>query len=381
MSRMIASSARMSCRGGFGLPATIMMLIVFAILGLVGISLARQEARSQVRATSRDVAFYAAEAGLARGMSNWTVPDTLVPAGTQWLLDSGTLPGGATYRTGVVKLGDGSSIHSLFAVRAEGRAKDGSTKTAGMLVHTRPLENPFRAALEVLDSTYLAGTADIVGFDNIPSVWNGPYCSALDEDKPGVVMSDTSLYERVGAAKVEGVPPLHEDPDTVGFFDLGDITFEELAADADVVLPNGQVMEGNIPEPSYNADGTCNSADPYNWGDPENPGAPCASWFPTIHAKGDLYLKAKQIGQGLLLVEGDLTAEGGFVFYGPVIVKGELIALGGFTFYGGVKAEETDLGAGNAEIYYSACVLQRVLSNSAAARPRPLMERPWFSNR
>ncbi len=381
MSGSTAASARMNSRAGFGLPATIMMLIVFAIMSLVGISLARQEARSQVRATSRDVAFYAAEAGLARGMNNWSVPDTLIPAGTRWLLDSGTLPGGSTYRTGVVKLGDGSSIHSLFAVMAEGRAKDGSTKTAGLLVHTRPRENPFQAALEVLDSTYLAGTANIVGFDNIPSAWNGPYCSALDEDKAGIVMADTTLYERVGAAKVKGAPPLHEDPDTVGFFDLGDITFDELAADADVVLPYGQVMDGSIPAPSYNADGTCNSADPYNWGDPLNPGAPCASWFPTIHAKGDLYLKAKQVGQGLLLVEGDLTAEGGFTFYGPVIVKGELIALGGFTFYGGVKASETDLGAGNAEIYYSACVLQRVLSNTAAARPRPLMERPWFSNR
>ncbi len=374
-------SSKLVCRSGFGLPATIMMLIVFAVLGVVGISLARQEARSQVRATSRDMAFYAAEAGLARGLRKWTVPDTLIPAGTYWQLDSGTLPGGASYRTGVTKLGDGSSIHSLFAVRTEGIARDGSIQHAGLLVHTRPLENPFKAALEVLDSTYLAGTADIVGFDNIPSVWNGPYCSALDEDMAGVVMEDTIKYERVGGAKVKGKPPLDEDPDTVGFFDLGDITFDELAADADVVLPDGEVLDGKKPEPSYNADGTCNSADPYNWGDPENPGQPCASWFPTIYAKGDLHLKAKQVGQGLLLVEGDLTAEGGFTFYGPVIVKGELIALGGFTFYGGVKAEETDLGAGNAEIYYSACVLQRVLSNTAAARPRLLMERPWFRNR
>lgn len=381
MSLPIAASDRVTSRAGFGLPATIMMLIVFAIMGLVGISLARQEARSQIRTTSREVAFYAAETGLARGLQHWSVPDTLIPAGTRWLLDSGTLPGGASYRTGVVKLGDGSSIHSLFAVRAEGMSKDGFVQTAGLLVHTRPLENPFQAALEVLDSTYLAGTADIVGFDNIPSAWNGPYCTGLDEDKAGVVMADSTRYERVGAAKVKGNPPLAENPDTVGFFDLGDITFEELAADADVVLPNGQVMDGSIPRPSYNADGTCNSADPYNWGDPLNPGAPCASWFPTIYAKGDLYLKAKQVGQGLLLVEGDLSAEGGFTFYGPVIVRGKLIALGGFTFFGGVKASETDLGAGNAEIYYSACVLQRVLSNTAAARPRPLMERPWFRNR
>jgi hypothetical protein len=313
-----------------------MMLIVFAVLGVVGVSLARQEARSQVRATSREVAFYAAEAGLARGLRKWTVPDTLVPAGTRWLLDSGTLPGGASYRTGVIKLGDGSSIHSLFAVRTEGIARDGFVQHAGLLVHTRPLENPFKAALE---------------------------------DK------------REGGAKVKGNPPLEEDPDTANFFDLGDITFDELAADADIVLADGKVMEGKNPEPSYNADGTCNTLDPDNWGDPENPGQPCANWFPTIYAKGDLHLKAKQVGQGLLLVEGNLVAEGGFVFYGPVIVKGELVALGGFTFYGGVKAGETDLGAGNAEIYYSACVLQRVLSNTAAARPRLLMERPWFRNR
>jgi hypothetical protein len=358
-----------------------MMIVVFAVLGAVGISMARQEARSQARATSREVAFYAAEAGLARGLNKWRVPNRLVPPGAYWLLDAGTLPGGASYRTGVIKLGDGSSVHSLFAVRTEGIARDGSIQHAGLLVHTRPLDNPFRAALEVLDSTTLAGTADVIGFDNIPPSWNGPYCSALDEDMPGVLMADTMRFKRKGAAQVKGVPPLKEDKDMDWFFDLGDITFDELAANAGVKLPHGQTMSGKIPEPSYNADGTCNSADPYNWGDPSHPAQPCASWFPTIYAEGDLTLNSNQMGQGLLLVEGNLRAGGGFTFYGPVIVKGDLIAVGGFTFYGGVKAEETDLGAGNAEIYYSACVLQRVLSNTAAARPRLLMERPWFRNR
>ena len=166
------------------------------------------------------------------------------------------------------------------------------------------------------------------------------------------------------------MPPLDEDPDTDGFFDFGDITFDELAAEANFMFPDGQVISGKRPEPSYNADGTCDSWDPYNWGDPLNPGAPCANWFPIIYAQGDLRISANQAGQGLLLVEGDLRAGGGFTFYGPVIVKGELRAVGGFTFYGGVKAGETDLGAGNSAIYYSACVLQRVLSNTAAARPR-----------
>ena len=377
----MAHRSRLVCRSGFGLPVTVMMLIVFALLGLVGISLAHQELRSQVRATSREVAFYAAEAGLARSLSNWSVPAGLLPAGAYWQLDSGRLPGGASYRTSVVKLGDGSSIHSLFAVRTEGIARDGSIQHAGLLVHTRPFENPFRAALEVLDSTRLAGTADVVGFDNIPPSWNGPYCSGLDDDKAGILMADTLRYERKGAATVKGVPPLKEEKDTDWFFDLGDITFDELAAGAGVKLPHGETMSGKMPEPSYNVDGTCNSADPFNWGDPSHPGQPCSNWFPTIYAEGDLRLNSNLSGQGLLLVEGDLRAGGGFTFYGPVIVKGELIAVGGFTFYGGVKAEQTDLGAGNAEIYYSACVLQRALSNTAAARPRLLMERPWFSNR
>ncbi len=377
----MAHKSKLVCRSGFGLPTTIVVLVVFAVLGVAGISLARQEARSQVRATSREVAFYAAEAGLARGLSSWKVPDTLMPAGSHWLLDAGALPGGATYRTGVTKLGDGSSIHSLFAVRAQGIARDGSIQYAGMLVHTRPFENPFRAALEVLDSTELAGTADIVGFDNIPPSWNGPYCSALDENMAGVVMADTMRYERKGAATVKGSPPLEEDEEMEWFFDLGDITFDELSAGAGVVLPHDQTISGQMPGPSYKADGTCNSADPLNWGDPLHPGQPCSNWFPTIYAEGDLNLTSNQTGQGLLLVEGDLRAGGGFTFYGPVIVKGELIAVGGFTFYGGVKAQQTDLGAGNARILYSACVLERVLSNTGAARPRPLMERPWFSNR
>ncbi len=377
----MASRSKLMCRSGFGLPVTVMMLVVFSVLGAVGISLAWQEARSQIRATSREVAFYAAEAGLARGLSKWTVPDTLVPAGGYWLLDAGTLPGEASYRTGVIKLGDGSSVHSLFAVRTEGIAPDGTIQRAGLLVHALPPEIPFKGALQVLDSASLAGTADVVGFDNIPAMWNGRYCSAIDGDMAGIVMVDLLKYKQKGAAQVLGVPPLLEDKNTDGFFDLGDITFDELAADAKVVLPSGEVISGKKPGPSYNADGSCDSRDPYNWGDPLNPGAPCANWFPTIHAEGDLRLAANQVGQGLLLVEGDLRAGGGFTFFGPVIVKGELIAVGGLTVYGGVKAGETDLGAGNAEIYYSACVLQRVLSNTAAARPRLLMERPWFRNR
>ncbi len=366
---------------GYGLPATILMIVIFAVMGLVGLAMARQELRSQVQTTSREVAFYAAELGLARGVDNWSRPDGVIPPGTSWMLDQGTLPGGSAYRVGATKLDDGS-VHALYSIRAEGTSKDGTTQLTGLLIATAPVENPFKAALEVKDSVYLSGTAEVDGFDHIPSSWNGPFCSSLDNPEAGIVMTDTAKYSQGGKKeRTFGDPPREQDPDSTFFFDFGDITFDELATGADIVLPDGTLMDGANPAPSLNGDGTCNTSDDNNWGAPLDATHACSNWFPTIHVKGDLTLAANNFGQGLLLVDGDLHASGGFEFYGPVIVKGDLVADGGFRFYGGVKATNTLLGAGNAEIFYSACVLERALSYSNIAKPRPLTERPWFANR
>ncbi len=374
-------SERIESQQGYGLPATILMVIIFAIMGLVGLAMARQELRSQVQTTSRETAFYAAEMGLARGVDNWTRPNGVIPPGTSWLLDQGTLPGGSAYRVGATKLDDGS-VHALYSIRAVGEAKDGTRQVTGLLIATAPVQNPFKAALEVKDSVYLAGTAEVNGFDHIPAAWNGPFCSSLDNPEAGVVMTDTMKYAQGGKKdRAFGVPPREQDPDSTKFWDFSDITYDELAAGADFVLPDGTVIDGTNPSPSLNADGTCNTTDVNNWGEPLSASHACSNWFPTIHVKGDLSLEANNYGQGLLLVDGDLHASGGFEFFGPVIVKGDLVADGGFRFYGGVKATNTLLGAGNAEIFYSACVLERALSYTNAARPRPLTERPWFSNR
>ncbi len=368
-------------QSGFGLPSTIIMLVIFVIVGVAGLAMARQELRTQARVTSREIAFYAAEAGLAKGILNWNRPGGVEVAGTSWTIDQGVLAGGSSYRVGATRL-DAGAVHAIFALRSQGRAANGQTQVANLLVATVPLDGLFRGALQTKDSVDLAGTARVNGFDHIPASWDGPYCSALDEHKAGVVMADTSMFKRVGAAKHEGVPPLLEDTDTVGFFDFGDLSFAELAAQADVTLPPGQIVDnGTNLGPSLNGDGTCNTSDQWNWGDPLNPGQPCSNWFPIIHATGDVSLQANLQGQGLLLVEGDLRAAGGFEFYGPVIVKGSLIAEGGFRFYGGVKAQETDLGAGNSVLFYSNCVLQRALSHTSASKPRVLSERPWFQTR
>lgn len=371
------NDSRLNSRAGFGLPATILMLIVFALLGLVGLSMARQELQSQVRVTSRETAFYAAETGLARGLQNWSVPQGLHPSGYTFPLSQGTLAGGASYQTTATML-DSRSVHLLYSVRSVGRARDGHTQEVGLLVATLQIDNPFRAALEALDSVKVAGTADVIGRDTVPPTWNGPYCTATGDDMTGILMADTTELETSGAATVEGDPPTDEMTDTTGFYDFGDVTYDELAAIADIQLSGGTTVD---PGPSYNADGTCNTGDPNNWGEPFDPTDPCASWFPIIHVSGDLNINSNDYGQGLLLVDGDLSAEGGFTFFGPVLAKGEVKSAGNFKFFGGVRAAGSTLESGTAVIRHSSCVLERVFSHTAASRAVPVPERPWFQER
>ncbi len=366
------------CESGYGLPATILMLVLLTVMGLLGVSIARQEVRTQMRTSAREKAFYAAELALAKGLDNWSTPAGVVSPGTAWLLDQGSLPGGASYAVEAVKLSAGG-VHSLYALNAEGKAADGTIGRVGLLMATRPLDDPFKAALSVRDTAFIAGTATVEGYDNIPSSWDGPYCGALDDDQAGLMMADSNRYERKGAAKIVGSPNVSEDPDTTGFFDLGEWSYDQLAAEADIGFSTNTDVA--MVAPSYNADGSCKTSDDFNWGDPENPNRACSDWFPIIHAAGNLTLSGNFAGQGLLLVDGDLTAAGGTRFYGPIIVKGNLIAAGAFNFYGGVKSKDTDLGVGTANIYYSACVLQRALSNTKASKPTPVTGRPWFERR
>lgn len=372
----------LECNRGFGLATTIMLLVIFALLGLTGLALARQEQHSQIRRSARAAAFYAAETGLTEGLQSWTRPAGVIPAGTSWLLTKGTVPGGGRYKVEVTKL-DVEAIHSLYSVRSEGYARDGTTQHVGLLVKTLVIENPMKAALEVLDTASVRGTTSISGVDTIPVLWQGPYCTGRSPNATGLLMADTTKIEYKGTPDLYGDPPMDEVSDTAGFFNFGAVTFEDLVAMADFRFPNGTLIDslGVYPRPSYNADGTCNTADIYNWGDPEHPGQPCSDWFPIIYVEGDLGLVGNQAGQGILLVEGSLKARGGFEFYGPIIVKKNFEHMGNFLAYGGVKAKNAYFGSGTSNVVYSECVIQRTLSHIKAAKPRPLKEHAWYQVR
>ena len=143
-------------------------------------------------------------------------------------------------------------------------------------------------------------------------------------------------------------------------------------------VPAGGELE-NTSEPGGRR---LHTADVENWGEPEDPGTPCESYFPIIFVNGDANIQANGRGQGILLVAGDLNLRGGFSFYGVIVVQGEFETQGnGNTVFGGVLAGNATLGGqvytGGSTISYSKCALERAILGSNLTRARRLPNRSW----
>ncbi|HEX6967171.1 MAG TPA: hypothetical protein VF166_15380 [Gemmatimonadaceae bacterium] len=251
-------------------------------------------------------------------------------------------------------------------------------RRVGMLVTLRVPEINIRGALTVRGALKVTGSSQISGNDTPINNWN---CPPADTALPGVASSDTTKIDASGGcggyACISGNPKVVQDTmaskDST-YFQFGDVDWATLTSMA-------KQFTAGTPAPSTNVDGTCNTADPANWGDPlrTTSPAPCADYYPIIYAPSSLSLQ-NGVGQGILLVEGDLKVTGNFTFYGPVIVKGTFSTQGnGAHFNGGLMAANVDLDpntvAGNAIINYSSCALSRAVNG--AATPLPAQLRPW----
>src|SRR5207244_4813128 len=168
--------------------------------------------------------------------------------------------------------------------------------------------------------------------------------------------------------------------DTNTYFNYGDATYQSLAAAATYTYAGGTLLNGVGP---LVVGGVCQaSVNPPNWGEPTHasPAGACDSYFPVIHALGDLKITTGR-GQGVLLVDGDLTVAGNFAFTGAVIVRGGLKMSGtGNKITGAVMAASVDVNdnvalSGNTSLQYSSCALQASLS--ASAYPKQAIQRGW----
>ena len=130
----------------------------------------------------------------------------------------------------------------------------------------------------------------------------------------------------------------------------------------------------------------CTTSNWQNWGEPILVTNPCYTWYPIMHATGDLHISSSGSGQGILLVDGNLDITGGFTFYGVVVVRGELRSTGtgghinGTVWaYGGGDLGSTSFAAGSSLVQYSSCAIDRaVIGTSKLARGYPVANRSWF---
>jgi hypothetical protein len=365
--------------------ALVMALSAVVIIGvLIGgiVFVSTQDTRIGSNTLRATRAAGAAELGLNRIRQNWNTADNNRMLVGDTLKRTYTAPRGVSVNVTITKV---SPV--FFWVVAEAAAGGlGSQATArrryGSLFRLDSPDIPFMGALTGRGRVTVTGNAIVSGKDSVPSGWAG--CPPRD-DIAGVAAADTSTAGipacNAGKNCVDGSPKFVQTPlaaDTATYFVYGNATYQSLAAGANVVVSSGGTLTGIGP---VIVSGACAMTINTNWGDMLRNVTPgkCESYFPVIHALGDLHISGGR-GQGILLVDGDLFISGGFEFTGAVIVRGSLKTTGtGAHISGAVMAANVDLDdntvTGNSSIRYSSCALMAVMNGTAY--PKLAKHRGW----
>ncbi len=246
----------------------------------------------------------------------------------------------------------------------------GARQRVGLIARIAPIEFGIKASLTTQGGVSVGGNAVVSGVDQNPAGWVS--CDPPGPTQPGVRDNGGSVSTG-GNGTVTGNPPVVNDPtiNNGSFTTFGGASYAQLAARANITIGPGNY--GTAPAV---AGGVCNTAVITNWGDGDNPTAPCGNYFPIIHATGTITLNNTQ-GQGILLVDGDLNVQGSYNFYGIVIIQGDLKTSGGGTteahFWGGVMAKNADLSvqnlSGKATLNFSSCSILAAIQAQSPISP------------
>ena len=360
-----------------GIALLVSILAIVVVGGLVvGVATsARLENRQAQNTEEMAQAFAVTELGLNETIADWYAGGWNSLSVMQTGAVTGAAPQGAgTYGGSIQRLSP-----ELFFLDVTGTSpRGGARQRLGTFVKLRPLTVDIEASLTTRGGVRRNGNGQISGFDQAPSGWA---CTGTDH-KAGIRVPDADLVDDGNCPScIDGTPAIEEDPslDSDTFFNFGDLDWNALTA---MATKTGFVLNNPQVAPSFNGDGSCNTGDVRNWGDPLTNG-PCSGYAPIIYAPGTLNLNIGY-GQGVLLVDGDLNVQGRFEFYGIVIVRGSMSTQGGgagsIHFRGAVMAANVDLEdnqiAGNAQIQYSSCAVQR--AQTAAGIGSQIRSRGWL---
>jgi hypothetical protein len=378
-------------RRGIALAIALMALVIISamVAGAAFFSTQNQRVADNSKRTQRS--FAVAEKGIAEVMRSWK-PGVYNMRAIYPLdsvrIDSTAASASGVYRGNMYRLNNQLYMTELAAADSQsysGRfVHSGARSRLGMFMRVTPLQIGIPGALTVGGPvTFGGGNVFINGNDQLPPTsptTSWPNCPPLGVNKPGVVARSPGDVI-ASSGQIVGNPNVLIDPamSNATFATYGPTDYATLAAQATVSLPASSVIS---PAPTtVGAPPLCQYGTTTNWGDGLNPLGPCGSYYPIVHALGDLTVNNGQ-GQGILLVDGNLVASGTWTYFGIVIVRGgfSTVAGGSPKVYGAVLAQQLNLAttafAGDAVVNYSSCAVQRTMDATGSATP--LRSRSWF---
>ncbi len=395
-------------RRGFVLPAILIGLVIMTVVAVAALAVASDEQRSSRAMHEATGSFYAAEAGMNAILATWdsTTAAAIEALGPGESVDLGwnSLDNGASYRAVVRRLDNGGQ--ALYSMEVEGR-------NAGLFGGQRTLSYTLTpaggdagymlgqccdAAVTAKGGVTLDSNVGVSGFDEHPPGWeDAGVCADSLYDKPGISMTDTTQFELIDTLATPfylGDPPIAQDTTITddAFEQFGPLSWDSLAARADHVIDTGSgqlKLDEEDVFARYNADDTCDTSHPYNWGS-DDPDDPCFDYFPIILIRGEVEVH-EAYGQGIIVIDwdeslpdgekgGEFELETDMRFSGIILGKGCVEIQKGAEFYGAVFvdgayrnedlcAEDSDfeMNQWDSITQWSQCAVDRAITNSGLA--------------
>ena len=134
---MHGATGRTTGDAGFALPLVVFALVLLGVMGIAGLQSSRDELLSAMAVSNSHRAFYAAEAGIHKAVSNWSQLDTLMDYPGDTLVESWTeVENGCSYQLAYRRIDDGDGLFQFFSIESTGRSPglNGATRRVGTIM-------------------------------------------------------------------------------------------------------------------------------------------------------------------------------------------------------------------------------------------------------
>ena len=367
-------------REGMALAMAMFAIVVIGALIAGAFFASTQDFRIGRNSLIAQRAFTAAEYGLNKTMSGWDQTLNIKFAVGKDTTFTYNVGDGSTSTVRATRINDYTYWFVSEGTSGANTSQEVKRRTSMVMRLAYPAVK-YGGALTLAGGGTIKGSSQVYGTNVNPTGWD---CANYPgRDTTAVAYGPNSTLTVQKSSNAIGTPATYADPNagTDGtYVKYGDETWATLVNNADVKL-NGD--PGTV-LPTLNANGTCNTSSPTNWGEPLRSATAvtaCQTYMPIIYVSTDVHLNQGR-GQGVLLVDGSLYVNGSFDWYGLIIVRDQFTkANGSANIVGAAMARNASISAttndilGNVTFQYSKCAVEMALRGSA--RLVPARQRAW----